>query len=109
MVSINPRVLEYVRAIKPSEADWRPEDEQQLRCLYYFFTYVLEGISHSGNGVWRCSFRQRETTCLLVVGRVQGDIPQVVFITGRTPTDFILIYIRKLVNDTLEWQVDRYG
>lgn len=46
--------------------------------------------------------------CTLTVKATIEGTPQVVFTSGRTTISCVRIFIRKLEEDLLEWQPDRY-
>jgi hypothetical protein len=109
MASTPSKILEYLETIETTYAGAQVIDEVTLRALVWFFLYGENVLSQIGR-TWRgCSFRQSETTCLLTVRSSYNGIPDVVFITGRNPTDCVLLFAKKWHADTLAWYPDKYA
>jgi len=109
MTPTQPKLIEYLRTISTDYVDQRVVTEQELRALVWFLNYGQNVFSQVGRD-WRgCTFRQSESTCLLVVKSALGPIPQVAFVTGRTPIDCVVIFCKKWHGDTVSWVPDQYG
>lgn len=109
MASTPKPILAYLRTIETTYTDQRILTETELRSLVWFFLYGQNVLSEAGD-TWRgCSFRQRKTTCLLVVKGGTIDAPQVAFITDRTPTGCVLAFCKAWHNDRVKWQDDQYA
>lgn len=109
MVSTPKKVLEYLRTIETTFTDCRILTEQELRALVWFFLYGENVLSQIG-WTWRgCTFRQSETTCLLVVKSGTKDTPQVAFFTDRNPIGCVLGFCKAWHNDRVKWSADQYA
>lgn len=102
-------ILEYLRTIHDLDDTGTVITPTELRALVWFFIYGENVLSQIG-GTWRgCSFRQNETTCLLVVKATIDDLPQVAFITARTPTDCVVTFCKQWHADRVKWNNDKYA
>lgn len=103
------KVIEYLKTIETTYTDCRILTEQEHRALVWFFLYGQNVFSQIGH-VWRgATFRQRETTCIMTVKGGQEGIPQVAYVTDRTPIDCVLTFAKKWHAGTVEWYEDRYA
>lgn len=98
--------IEGMCAVWPEEGKVTREE---VADLLWFFIYGQNVLSQLGRDLRGYSFRQRETTCLLVVRSSLGDTQQVAFTTGRTPTDCVSIFRRKWDEGTCQWSLDKYA
>lgn len=105
----HPKIVEYLRTIETSYTDQRVLSEQELRALAWFFLYGTNVFSEVGLTWKGCTFRQRETTCLLVVKADADGIPLVAYCTARTPTDCVLSFCKTWHADLVKWNDDKYG
>ena len=101
-------VLDKIRTIETDYKDCRAATEREMRVLVWFYTYLFNILSEKGRLLKGHSFRQKETTCLLVVKTELDGIPQVVFVTARTPMDCMVSFCKKFYGGTLEWVTDKY-
>ena len=108
MSSTPSPIVEYLRTIDLTYRDQRILSEQELRSLVWFFLYGENVFSQVGRSWAGAVFRQREQGCLLVVKSRLGDVPQVVFLTARTPVDCVRVFCRKWHSDSLQWVEDQY-
>lgn len=86
-----------------------PVTRREAESLLWFFVYGQNVLSESGRDWTGAVFRQRETTCLLVVKSRYGETQDVVFVTGRTPTDCVVLFRKKYLEESLQWIPDRYA
>ncbi len=88
--------------------DHRFVSREQVRALAMFFLYLvnlaeLDGWCYDGH-----SLKMGLPMCTLTVKGTMDAAPVVVFTSARTPTGCVVIFIRKLENDLLEWRPDKY-
>ena len=103
------KIIEYLRDIDAEYKDGRVVSEREHRALVWFLVYGENVFSQIGH-TWRgCSFRQSDTTCLMTVKGGTKSIPQVAYVTGRTPTDCVVIFCRKWHGDRVQWFPDKYA
>lgn len=88
--------------------DHRLVDLDEMVGMLMFLVYGQNVCSQFGADWTGCSFSQSETSCLLVARRLERGVPQVAFITGRTPTDCMRLYHKRLKADLVEWVRDKY-
>lgn len=104
-------ILELEESVKQTLSGWtdhRLLDKEELTAMLLFLVYGQNVYSQFSADWTGASFSQSESTCLLVARRVENGIPQVAFCTGRTPTDCMRIWWRRLRDDTLTWTRDKY-
>jgi hypothetical protein len=89
-------------------SDYRLVDYKTMVALLWFLCYGQNVYSQSGADWTGCSFSQHPEQCLLVARREQEGIPQVAFVTGRTPTDCIQIFHRLYQEDLVQWTRDKF-
>lgn len=108
MGNIEGKEIGYLEKLTLENLGDGPATERQARCLVWFFLYgdVEPGqYSESWTGA---VFRQKGTLWLLTVKRRLAGIPEVVFLTGRNPTECVEVYIRQYHNGRLRWVPDKY-
>lgn len=103
------KIIEYLRTIDQSYRDQRIVSETELRALVWFFEYGQNVFSQVGRDWVGCTFRQKETTCLLVVKARLNGTQEVVFVTDRTPIGCVRTFCKKWHADTLRWVPDQYA
>lgn len=103
------KIIEYLQTVETTYTDCRVCTQLELRSLVWFFTYGQNVFSESGRDWKGATFRQDETTCLMVVKSDLDGIRQVAYITDRTPTGCIVSFCKKWHGDRVEWFKDKYG
>ena len=101
-------VLEYLRTVDVEYKDNRCLSERGHRALVWLLYYgenVFSQVSRTWRGV---SFRQADAVCRLVVKSTRAGVREVAYVTGRTPTDCVLIFCRMWHQDRVEWVPDKY-
>ena len=103
----NPYIEQFDKALE-TWGDQRFATREQVRDLLMFFLYLVnlteaDGWTYDGH-----SLNVGSPFCRLVVRGTIDGVPHVVFTSGRTPMGCIHIFLRKLDNGWLEWQVDRF-
>ena len=101
--------LDWLRSWYADLVDTRRIDDTFVRALVYFEEKVVGPHPEIGLTITGYSIRQREVRCILCVKGDFAGIPRVAFVTERTNTDCILVFVRKWLNDTLEWNHDKYA
>ena len=89
-------------------SDHRLVSHDEMVAMLWFLVYGQNAYSQFGADWTGCSFSQRAEQCLLVARRVEGGVPQVAFVTGRTPTDCMRIFHKLWSVDLVEWTRDKY-
>ena len=103
----NPHLEEFRKAL----AEWTDErfiTREQLYALAMFFVYILN-LSEADH--WQYdghSLKMGSPMCTLTVKATIGEIPYVVFTSGRDPISCVRVFIRKQEEDLLEWRPDQY-
>lgn len=103
----NQHLGEFRKAL----AGWTDErfvTQKELWGLTMFFLYIVnlsdaDGWEYNGH-----SLKVGVPMCTLTVKATIEGTPQVVFTSGRDATACVRVFIRKLEEDLLEWQPDRY-
>jgi hypothetical protein len=83
--------------------------ERDMRAYVYFFEFLLMTGPNLPEHFTGCSFSQRGANTLLVVKRVKDDIPQVAYVTERTPTGCIVTFGRVHLEGRLKWHPDKFA
>lgn len=109
MREMHPKVLERLRTITSKYNDSREASEQELRLYHWFHTYLFDEMLEIGGEERGYVFRQSHDGILLVYKATFAGVPQVVFITGRTPVDCMRIICRQFYQETLKWVPDKYA
>ena len=109
MVATSKIILKHLQEVTTELGAGAGLSEEEIRALVWFLHYGQNVYSQSGRDWTGATFRQRETTCLLVAKSRLGDIPQVVFVTDRTPVGCILAFAKQWEADTLTWVPDKYA
>lgn len=105
------RDSEHAKEFRKSLEGWtdhRFVSGEEIHDLSMFSVYLVNLLEDVGVQYYGHTFKIGTPMCVLVV---KGDIdgtPHVVFSSGRTHTACIHIFLRKLQEEWLEWQVDRY-
>lgn len=102
-----PALEQFTEALEvwTDERFMRKEDLQTVSIFAVYLVNLLEaaGATYDGH-----SLTVKSPMCLLVVRGKLDEIPHVVFTSGRTPIACMRIFLRKLEEDLLEWQPDRF-
>lgn len=104
----NPAFLEQVELALTEWTDERIISAEDIRTWYLFNVYIVNLADDDG---WRYdghSFSMGQPMSLLVVRGTLDGIPHVVFSSGRTTTECVRTFLRKLQEGWLEWSVDRF-
>jgi hypothetical protein len=103
----SPHVAEFEESLKEWTDD-RFISRTEIRDLAMFSKYLVN-LSESDGWVY-CghSFKVGLVMHTLTVKAYRNEAPLVVFTTGRTHTDCVRIFMRKLEADALEWREDKY-
>ncbi len=109
MPTIHDGILTQLRTIDSKYVDQRAVSEQDLRLYVWFHEYLFNEILELGGLERGYTFRQKAETCLLIYKATFDNIPQVVFLTARTPVGCIRILCRQFYAETLRWTKDKYG
>lgn len=109
MASTPTPIIKYLKTIETNYKDCRVCTALELRSLVWFFLYGENVFSEIGR-TWRgATFRQQETMCLMCVKSGLDGIPQVAYVTDRTPIDCVVTFAKKWHKDTIEWNFDKYA
>ena len=80
-----------------------------VRTWYRFNEYIVNLLDPLGI-VWRgYTVKGQGQLTLLVMKVAIDDIPQVAFVTGRTPTDCMSIFLAQLEDRRVAWRPDKYA
>lgn len=101
-------IIEYLRNIEKNGNDHRVVTDLEVRCLVWFLLYGENVYSQVGRTWDGAVFRQNGEQCLLVAKSTIGDIPQVAFVTARTPIDCVVRFCKKWHADSIAWQPDKF-
>lgn len=104
--------LDYYSIVEPTFDGWtdhRLLSLDEAAAMVWYFVYGQNVFSQFGRDWTGCSFRQDETSCLLVSRSTIDGRRQVAFTTGRTPTDCVRVFCRRFRAGEVEWYDDKYG
>jgi hypothetical protein len=101
-----PQELDKVIATLPTEG---PLTRDEVRTWAYWMLLLVnlldaEGLYYRGE-----SFKSQGWATLLVVKVARDGIPLVAFVTERTPTACMGVFLRQLEERRVEWRDDRFG
>ena len=86
-----------------------PVEPQDVSTWFYFLEYLVNLLESQGLFLRGYSFKSQGWSWLLVVKVVWRETPQVAFTTERNPTGCMRVFLRKLGDETVNWQVDRFA
>lgn len=109
MATTPEKIVEYLRTIETTYTDARVLTELEHRSLVWLLHYGQNVFSQIGMDWVGVNFRQKDTSCLMVVKAHDGDTQRVVFITGRTPTDCAVSFVKQFHRDELKWVKDKFA
>jgi len=88
--------------------DWRVCSKDELVGSLWYLVYGYNEELDSG-GEWSgVTFSQRDLLTLMISKRVHDGVPQVVFITGRSPMDCMRMFQRRWFEGSLNWVRDKF-
>lgn len=102
---------EYLDRFRESLKAWtdhRFVTADQIEGLAMFHLYLVNLSEDDGWVYAGHSMKIGTPMCCLVVKSWHGDVPMVVFTSAATPMGCIRIFLRKLQEELLEWQRDKY-
>jgi len=77
---------------------------------YILFNEYLVNLLEAAGLYWRGqSFSNRGWAVLLVVKAAKGDTPYVGFVTERTTTACMRVFLRKLGEGSVNWKPDKFA
>ena len=103
----NPHVQEFLSALE-AWTDERFVSRDQIRALALFTMYIVNLAEAEGWVYCGHSLKVGLVMCTLVVKAYNGDLPEVVFTSARTPIGCVVTFIRKYEMGVLEWRPDKY-
>lgn len=89
--------------------DNRALDTDDLRALVFLADFLLDWLHKQGSIYRGFSFSYRTPLCLLIVKATIEDEAVVSFVSGRTLQNCAKILFRRCLEDSVEWQPDKYG
>lgn len=104
---VNPHVEEFDRSLE-TWTDERFISRAELRALAMFSLYLVNLLEHIGWQYYGHTHKQTGKMGCLVVKADHEGTPHVVFTNARTYTGCVVVFLRRLEADTLQWRPDRY-
>lgn len=89
--------------------DSRIVDAAWVDTHLWFFQHLYADLAQFSLGLRGYSFREKYGEWLLVLRLLQDSIPQVVFVSSKTPTGCMSKLRRMLRSEGIELREDRYG
>lgn len=106
-----PMTNKHLEQFEQALAGWTDErfiSRDELRALAMFNLYLVNLAEQDGWEYYGHSYKAGTPMGCLVVKATIDGVPQVVFSSGRTPTNCVRIFIRNLGDGLLNWQRDKY-
>lgn len=104
-------VTKHLEAFGQALAEWtdaRFVSSDQIRAMAMFHLYLVNLAEDDGWEYDGHSFKIGAPMCTLTVKATIGGVPQVVFTSARTSIACVVVFVRKLEGELLEWRDDRY-
>lgn len=101
----------HVSGFRKSLEQWTDHrfiSSKELYAVSMFSVYLVNLAESDGWEYVGHSFKRGEGMCCLTVKADVDGIPSIVFTSGRTYTSCVVIFVRKLEQELLEWRRDRY-
>lgn len=101
----------HIQAVEAALEQWQDNrliSREDIRVWYEFNNYLVNLAEADGWTYDGQSFTKKEPMSTLVVRGTHGNIPHVAFTSGRTATECMRSFLRKMREGWLEWSVDRY-
>ena len=102
---------DYAKQFKQACAEWtdhRFVSSDQVYNLAMFSIYIVNLADHAGWLYCGHSYKAGVGMSVLVVKAMVDDMPMVCFTSGRTFCNCVGIFVRKMLNDMVEWRPDQY-
>ena len=109
MVHTDGSVIAHVREHLGTNGPYVLVERRELEAMVWFLVYGQNVYSQVDRDWTGCTFRQGETTCLLVAKSRRQGIPEVAFCTDRNPTGCMVAFLKGWEGDTLRWYPDKYA
>ena len=102
---------QHVEAFLTALEDWIDQrfiTREELRALAMFSLYIVNLLDALGWSYYGHTYSQKGKMGCLVVKADHEGTPHVVFTNARTYTGSVVIFLRRLEADCLEWRPDRF-
>lgn len=103
------KVYERERNLIEQTFESDPDLAEDLSVEHMFCTYIVNFLEDKGY-IWRGhNIRNQGWSVLLIVKAAHGDIPLVAFVSERTTTRCMRVFLRKLADGEVNWQKDKFA
>lgn len=103
------KVLETLQEHLEGWKDGRICTREDILVWYKYIAYLVNLLESDGIEYRGHSLKNGSPLCLLVTKVTLEGTPYVVFTSGRTTTDCMRIFLKRLEERTLELRPDRFG
>ncbi|MCK4627156.1 MAG: hypothetical protein KAV00_17725 [Phycisphaerae bacterium] len=103
----NPHIEAFDSALEGWN-DHRFVTRQELRAVTMFSVYLVNLLEGIGFYYYGHTYTQKGRIGCLVVKADREGTPLVVFSNARSYTRSVIVFLRRLDEDTLEWRKDKY-
>lgn len=106
-----PKENQYLAQFDLALEAWTDErfiSRKELRAVAMFNMYLVNLLDDIGWQYYGHTYSQKSRMGCLVVKADHEGTPHVVFTNARTYPGSVIVFMRRLAEDTLEWRPDRY-